>query len=81
MSRCGKSHKVTPRESSALRVRAPRWERLETNMHSCPAEMLQDSAHTPALVQRADRRSRSLEVLGPHRMISGTNATGLRCRQ
>ena len=35
----------------------------------------------PHLLQRADRRNMSLEASGPHRMIKGTNATGLRCMQ
>jgi len=34
----------------------------------------------PQSVQRADRRSRSLEASAPHLMIHGVNATGLRCR-
>jgi hypothetical protein len=35
----------------------------------------------PHLVQRADYRSRSLEASGPHLMMNGTNATGMRCMQ
>jgi len=35
----------------------------------------------PHLVQRADRRMRLLEASGPQRIISGTKATGRRCRQ
>jgi hypothetical protein len=35
----------------------------------------------PHLVQRADRRSMSLEAAGPHLMIKGTKATGFRCMQ
>jgi hypothetical protein len=35
----------------------------------------------PHLPQRADCRSRSLEALGPHRIIRGTIATASRCRQ
>jgi len=34
----------------------------------------------PHLVQRADRRSMSLDVSGPQRMMNGTNATGVRCK-
>jgi hypothetical protein len=33
----------------------------------------------PHLMHRVDRRSRSLEVSGPHLMIKGTKATGVRC--
>jgi hypothetical protein len=33
------------------------------------------------LLQRAERRSMSLDASDPHRMISGTKATGVRCRQ
>ena len=35
----------------------------------------------PRSLQRADRRRRLLEACGPQRIISGTNATGRRCRQ
>jgi hypothetical protein len=34
----------------------------------------------PHLEQRADRRNMSLDASGPHLMISGTNATGRRCK-
>jgi hypothetical protein len=35
----------------------------------------------PHLLQRTDRRSKSLEAAGPQRIISGTNATARRCKQ
>jgi hypothetical protein len=35
----------------------------------------------PHFSQRAARRSMLLDASGPHRMMKGTNATGLRCMQ
>ena len=61
------------------RSRQSTRERLEPDMSAGPPRILQELL-APQSVQRAERRSRSLQASSPHRMISGTNATGLRCR-